>query len=686
MWRGGREVGLMAESAAPSAGRVFICYRREETAYAAGWLYDRLADRFGRDQIFKDIDSIELGDDFVEAITTAVGSCDVLLALIGEQWLVITDEHGTVRLDNPDDFVRLEIEAALTRNVRVIPILVAGARMPRSDQLPSGLAKLGQRHALELTPGHFESDTTRLLNVIDGTLAAAPQRARREAEEHGPTFVLSETVVRLNDVDPDERLPAEVIEIIQLGEEPLDLTARTSDEWIQASVSTDQLTVELRPRLGNNRGKVVVRDRASGTTGVLRLEAFVHRSQADVERPAPNANISGTALASAGRPKSDTREPRSSEAAPVAKGSRRHLIMAVVVTLLITASVISGVLLAETSTHSTRPPGGTSGASATRPASTPLAATLKNTLSVGHPNLGIRSVAFNGASTLAAGISDGTAQLWNTGTGQSIRDSLGNANTQITDKTVVAFNRQGSVLASGTQDGQIWLWNPQTGGEITDPLPTAPVKGLAFSPDGRTLASAGTDGTVRFWNTSTWKQTGKLQGTGGRPVEGLAFSPKGDVLATGDWDNMIKLWQADPPYQHIGLPLEGHTSLVLTVAFSHDGSILASASSDHTVRLWSVAKREFIRLLPSSAPVVGVAFSPVANILASGGYDNAVHLWDATTGERLADLPGDGKTIFGAVAFSSDGKTLASGTNNSSVWLWTITYGTYGSTSQSPTH
>ena len=132
-----------------------------------------LAVRFGRGQIFKDIDSIELGDDFVEAITTAVGSCDVLLALIGKQWLTITDEHGTARLDEPDDFVRLELEAALTRKVRVIPILVAGARMPRPDQLPPSLAKLARRQALELSPDHFEFDASRLHKVLDRALADA---------------------------------------------------------------------------------------------------------------------------------------------------------------------------------------------------------------------------------------------------------------------------------------------------------------------------------------------------------------------------------------------------------------------------------------------------------------------------------------------------------------------------------
>jgi tetratricopeptide (TPR) repeat protein len=159
------------ESVPQAAGRVFISYRREETAYPAGWLFDRLSDRFGHGQIFKDVDSIQLGDDFVEVINSAVGSCDVLLALIGDQWLTVTDEQGRARLDNPDDYVRLEIEAALTRDVRVIPILVGRAGMPRADQLPASMAKLVRRNALELSPSRFEFDTGRLLKVLERTLA-----------------------------------------------------------------------------------------------------------------------------------------------------------------------------------------------------------------------------------------------------------------------------------------------------------------------------------------------------------------------------------------------------------------------------------------------------------------------------------------------------------------------------------
>jgi hypothetical protein len=189
----------MAESAAGSTGRIFISYRREETAYPAGWLFDRLADHFGAAQIFKDVDSIQLGDDFVQVINRAVGSCDVLLALIGDQWLTITDSHGRRRLEDPNDFVRLEIEAALKRNVRIIPILVDGASIPRVDELPAGLTGLVRRQALEVSPSRFEYDTSRLLKVLDMTLAevrtvgddeavtsAAPQAVENTQENEIP--------------------------------------------------------------------------------------------------------------------------------------------------------------------------------------------------------------------------------------------------------------------------------------------------------------------------------------------------------------------------------------------------------------------------------------------------------------------------------------------------------------------
>jgi hypothetical protein len=150
-------------------GRIFISYRRQETAWPAGRLYDVLVEHFPAEQVFKDVDNIEPGEDFVERITAAVGSCDVLLALIGREWLTMTDENGQRRLDNPEDYVRLEIETALTRKIRVIPILVDEARIPRANELPATLAPLVRRNAVEINPITF--DTKRLIATVQKTLA-----------------------------------------------------------------------------------------------------------------------------------------------------------------------------------------------------------------------------------------------------------------------------------------------------------------------------------------------------------------------------------------------------------------------------------------------------------------------------------------------------------------------------------
>jgi hypothetical protein len=176
----------MAPSNAKTPGRIFISYRRNETDFPASWLYERLAAHFGPDQVFKDVDSIELGDDFAEVIADAVGTCDVLLVLIGSQWLAITDDAGRRRLENSYDFVRIEIEAALQRNVRIIPILIGRTTMPEAHELPASLGKLARRQALALDPNRFEVDTRRLVRVVEKTLAeeeAKRQSAAQQAAE-----------------------------------------------------------------------------------------------------------------------------------------------------------------------------------------------------------------------------------------------------------------------------------------------------------------------------------------------------------------------------------------------------------------------------------------------------------------------------------------------------------------------
>ena len=113
-----------------------------------------------------DVDTIEPGEDFYEAIVEAVSSCDVLISLIGERWLDATDRHGNRRLEKPNDFVRLEIATALARKIRVIPVLLHGATMPLHQELPENLASLARRNALEIRHASFDNDVAKLQSTL----------------------------------------------------------------------------------------------------------------------------------------------------------------------------------------------------------------------------------------------------------------------------------------------------------------------------------------------------------------------------------------------------------------------------------------------------------------------------------------------------------------------------------------
>ena len=148
---------------------VFISYRREDSSGYAGRLYDILVAHFGRDNIFMDLDTIRGGDNFVTVIEDRIARCDVLLAVIGERWLTASHD-GIRRLDQPEDFVRLEIVKALERGVRVIPVLVGAATVPREQDLPPDLRPLALRHAMDLRDAHFREDAQRLIELLDATV------------------------------------------------------------------------------------------------------------------------------------------------------------------------------------------------------------------------------------------------------------------------------------------------------------------------------------------------------------------------------------------------------------------------------------------------------------------------------------------------------------------------------------
>jgi hypothetical protein len=177
-----------ARRSSTTAGpQVFISYRREDSKGFAIALKSELARRYGDDRVFMDLDNVAPGELWEDVINQAVGSCDVLVALIGKRWLSIRDTHRRRRIDNPQDPVRLEIATALARKVKVIPALLEGARMPEPHTLPQTLARLPGIQALTISDD-WRAGMTRLIEVLDrlGASKKPPPHKRAAAVRRPP--------------------------------------------------------------------------------------------------------------------------------------------------------------------------------------------------------------------------------------------------------------------------------------------------------------------------------------------------------------------------------------------------------------------------------------------------------------------------------------------------------------------
>ncbi|HMB22202.1 MAG: TIR domain-containing protein [Chloroflexota bacterium] len=167
-----KTISRRTRPAGENLGRIFISYRRSDSADVTGRIYDCLVDEFGRAPIFKDVDSIPLGVDFKAYLDRKIRECKVVLAIIGDHWLDARNEAGRRRLDDPADFVRIEIEAALESGIPVIPLLVGGVKMPLEKDLPAGLRQLVYKNGIPIRPDpDFHHDMERLIAALNKYVA-----------------------------------------------------------------------------------------------------------------------------------------------------------------------------------------------------------------------------------------------------------------------------------------------------------------------------------------------------------------------------------------------------------------------------------------------------------------------------------------------------------------------------------
>jgi hypothetical protein len=222
---------------------IFISYRREDSKAYAGRLYDDLVARLGPDRVFIDIDTLRPGVDFVKSLDEAIRSCDAVLALIGPRWLSVSDVDGNRRLDNPRDFVRLEIVTALMRDgLPVVPVLVGDALLPSAADLPEPMAGLASRHAFDLSVERWAYDVEQLLKRLAPNVPGRPQ----------PTAVALPRPVEFRAWLDPERIRGSGPERVDLVIENLgpgttfDVTARRKDAGLDVSVATASVEVGAR--------------------------------------------------------------------------------------------------------------------------------------------------------------------------------------------------------------------------------------------------------------------------------------------------------------------------------------------------------------------------------------------------------------------------------------------------------
>jgi TPR repeat protein len=281
-------------------GGVFICYRREDSAGFARLIYDRLTHKLGHESVFFDVDNIPPGLDFVDILSERVGQCDALIAVIGKNWASSRYLDDQRRLDDPNDFVRVEIEAALARKIRVIPILVDGTTMPRPDDLPDSLKKLTRRQGIEISHTRFDSDVERLTRAL--SLLEEELRQREAAE--------SERVAR------EERDKREAAEAVAKAEQARQLANAEAERAIEEQRAREVAIAERVAR--EEREAEEAAEKAEQARKLAEVEAA--RRAAEERRAAETAEADGAKRAQVeSEKKTEAQQPRSEAVAAVSR-------------------------------------------------------------------------------------------------------------------------------------------------------------------------------------------------------------------------------------------------------------------------------------------------------------------------------------------------------------------------------
>jgi WD40 repeat protein len=570
--------------------KIAISYRRADSEAMTGRIFDRLIAHYGKDAIFRDIDDIPPGIDFRVHINQTLLKTNILLAIVGPQWLGMASDGGADRIQEETDPVRVEVETALRRRVPLIPVLIGATRMPGSDQLPPSLKDFAFRNAVKVDTGQdFDYHMDRLIRSMDAILEQAPKSppSRETKIPAGAPKQLSTA----------ERQAAAAVAEAARKKDPTGSRAAVATPSADASAKADTaakvfafassvgVPADWRVMVwpASQQGRML-RLAIAGAVAVLLIAVWIARLGGGA------GNMGQRLLTLTGHAAPVTSVAFSPSGRTIISGSTDKSIK---------------IWNADTGQ-------------------------LLRTLTGDSDT--VSSVAFTpNGRRIISGSFDRAIVVWDAETGQSIR-SLRADQTYSWEVPPavwsVAVSPDGTRVVSGSADATVKIWNDETG-ELIRILRghSDVVTSVAFFPSGKAIVSASKDGTVRIWDAETWQLMRTLTEHSGQ-ILSVAVSPDGKRIAAAGGGNSVVVWSAATGQAIRKLTTE--FDIVDAVAFSTDGKRIVAGGSNNTIAEWEADSGQFLRSMTGhSGSVRALVFSPDGHRLASGSDDKSLGVWSA---------------------------------------------------------
>jgi len=570
--------------------KIAISYRRADSEAMTGRIFDRLIAHYGKEAIFRDIDDIPPGIDFRVHISQTLLKTNILLAIVGPQWLGMASDGGADRIHEETDPVRVEVETGLRRRVPLIPVLIGTTKMPSSDQLPPSLKDFAFRNAVKVDTGQdFDYHMDRLIRSMDAILEQAP-KSPPSGEIKAPAAAKSSTSSRQAEAAAETPRKKDKDTAGRSSAPAPAASAKAAVAAMPASfMSAKSAALDWRAAVwpASQQGRIL-RLAIAGAVAVLAVAALV------IGQPGGSANF----------------------------GQHLHTLVGHAGAVNAVAFSPNGQTLVSGSTDRSVKLWDTSGGQ------------LLRTLPSGSGGV-VTSVAFtpNGKRIVADTV-EGSVNVWDSNSSQlllSARADMSGAWNKVPSVSSIAISPDSTRVAVGSGDWSVILRSLETGEQLVpfrgrnsehDDVVTS----VAFFPNGKVIASASRDGTVKIWDADTGLIQRTLIDHAG-PVLSVAVSPDGKRLAAAGFGSTIVTWSATG---QLVRKITAESDRVVSLVFSADSRQIIAAGANSIIAVFDADSGQLLHsLIGHGGGVKALAFSPDNHRFASGGEDKTINIWSA---------------------------------------------------------